>query len=450
VTGGMVKAEGQAIGKEMMSMRPIRSDPVTQQMNWCGGGREWRRTLGGLLALLSLGACGEGQTPSSAFAVRDSAGVEIVESFAPVWPPAPAWHVATEPVLQIGDIDGPEPYQLDRVVGAVRLSDGRIVLADGGSRRIRYYDRSGRHLTDAGGRGGGPGEFGSLSGIYRMPGDSVAGWDVLAKRLSVFDDNGAFGRAVTPDRVTGMSASLRGVFADGSAVVSPGKTAQALQTLEPGEYRDPVVYLRFASGGAFLDTIAVAPGTESVAYREETTFGNDPILFGRNHYVALGGDRFYAGDSDALQVTMSTPDGTPLRIIRRAGTPRAVTPADLEEARRLAAESAQRGRLMLAQALGRPVAEPDPTGYVHRETYPAFNRLLVDAEGHLWVRAYPAPGAEARTWSVFDPAGRWLGDVEMPERFEVFEIGGDYVLGRWQDEDDVHYIRVYPLVKPRG
>lgn len=446
----MVEAEGQALGKEMVSMRTIRSVPVTQQMNRCGVRRTRCRPLGGLLALLSVGACDEGQIPSSAFAVRDSAGVEIVESVAPVWPPAPAWHVAADPVLQIGQVDGPEPYQLDRVVGAVRLSDGRIVVADGGSRRIRYYDRSGRHLTDAGGRGGGPGEFGSLSGIYRMPGDSVAGWDVLAKRLSVFDDNGAFGRAVTPDRVTGMSAPLRGVFADGSVVVSPGQSMQALQTLTPGEHRDTVVYLRFASDGAFLDTLAVAPGTESVAYREGTSFGNHSILFGRNHYVTVGGDRFYAGDSDALDVTVSTPDGTRLRIIRRAGPPRAVTPADLEEARRLATESSRRSRQMLAQAAGRPVAEPDLTGLVHRETYPAFNRLLVDVEGHLWVRAYPAPGAEARTWSVFDPAGRWLGDVEMPEKFEVFEIGGDYVLGRWQDELDVNYVRVYPLVKAGG
>lgn len=422
---------------------------MTRQMNRYVRGRMRRRVLGGLLALLPLGACDQGQTSHTDFAVRDSAGVEIVENFAPVWSATAAWHVAADPALQIGDVDGPEPYQLDRVTGAVRLSDGRIALADGGSRRIRYYDRSGQHLTDAGGQGGGPGEFGSLSGIHRMPGDSVAGWDALAKRLSVFDDDGVFGRAVTLDRVPGMSATLRGIFADGSAVVSPGQTVQALQSLEPGEHRETVVYLRFASDGALLDTLAVAPGAESVVYREETSFGNNSILFGRNHYVALGGDRFYAGDSDALDVTMSTPEGTPRRIIRRAGPPRAVTPADLEEARRLADESAQRTRLMMAQALGRPVPKPDLTDYVHRETWPAFSRLLVDTEGHLWVRAYPAPGADARTWSVFDPAGRWLGEVEMPERFEVLEIGGDYVLGRWLDEDDVPYVRVHPLVKPR-
>jgi hypothetical protein len=51
---------------------------------------------------------------------------------------------------------------------------------------------------------------------------------------------------------------------------------------------------------------------------------------------------------------------------------------------------------------------------------------------------------------VFDPAGVYLGDVEMPERFRVFQIGADFVLGQWRDEDDVEHVRLYPLIKPRS
>ncbi len=50
-------------------------------------------------------------------------------------------------------------------------------------------------------------------------------------------------------------------------------------------------------------------------------------------------------------------------------------------------------------------------------------------------------------WSVFDPEGVWLGRVTLPEGLEIFEIGADYILGRWRDEFEVEYIMVYELVK---
>jgi GMP synthase-like glutamine amidotransferase len=35
----------------------------------------------------------------------------------------------------------------------------------------------------------------------------------------------------------------------------------------------------------------------------------------------------------------------------------------------------------------------------------------------------------------------------MPERFEVLDIGTDYVLGRWRDGLGVEAVRVYELVR---
>ncbi len=36
----------------------------------------------------------------------------------------------------------------------------------------------------------------------------------------------------------------------------------------------------------------------------------------------------------------------------------------------------------------------------------------------------------------------------MPEHFEAQESGDDYVLGKWEDPDDVEHVRMYQLVKP--
>jgi hypothetical protein len=44
--------------------------------------------------------------------------------------------------------------------------------------------------------------------------------------------------------------------------------------------------------------------------------------------------------------------------------------------------------------------------------------------------------AEPSSWSVFDPEGVWLGDVELPAGFAPIEIGADYVLGFGRDADE--------------
>ena len=85
-------------------------------------------------------------------------------------------------------------------------------------------------------------------------------------------------------------------------------------------------------------------------------------------------------------------------------------------------------------------------------TYPHFRAALdelhVDAERNVWVRTFQVSPSEPAEWSVFDPAGRWLGQVETPPGFDVMDIGADYVAGVWKDELDVEHVRVYALHKP--
>jgi hypothetical protein len=77
---------------------------------------------------------------------------------------------------------------------------------------------------------------------------------------------------------------------------------------------------------------------------------------------------------------------------------------------------------------------------------PAYRRLRVDREEHLWVQNY-APGDTVNTWSVFSPEGVWLTEVTTPIDLSVDDIGGDYVLGRWDDADGVEHVLMYDLIK---
>ncbi len=80
---------------------------------------------------------------------------------------------------------------------------------------------------------------------------------------------------------------------------------------------------------------------------------------------------------------------------------------------------------------------------------PPYENLRLDAGGNLWVAYYRLEEEPVR-WAVFDPEGRWLGNVETPPNGRVWDIGDDYVLGVWQDELDVQQVRMYRLVKGGG
>ena len=72
-----------------------------------------------------------------------------------------------------------------------------------------------------------------------------------------------------------------------------------------------------------------------------------------------------------------------------------------------------------------------------------YSEFIVDAEGYLWAGAYQSRVnlSEPREWEVFGASGEWMGTMETPANFTVFEIGRDYVLGSWSDELDVEHVQ---------
>ncbi len=100
--------------------------------------------LAGCLALFA--GCRDGQAPAGGtFAVRDSAGIEIVESATPAWD-GDGWSVSGTPSLVIGQMQGDERYLFGEVAGAVMLRDGRIAVLDRQSALIRVYSPDGEHI----------------------------------------------------------------------------------------------------------------------------------------------------------------------------------------------------------------------------------------------------------------------------------------------------------------
>lgn len=399
------------------------------------------RLLIPILLLACLSACDAAPDADAA----PSAG-QLVESRAPRWSAADGWRVDAEPDVTIGEADGAPEYALDGVVGAVRLANGHIVIANFNTHDLRTYDADGRHLRTVGRRGDGPGEFRLVRGIGIVR-DTVLVWDPFANRVSRFDATGAFAGSTSMDIREMVLPNPIGFLDDGSLLIRHDPNGE--DEKREGEYATSVVYLRFSTGtGARVATLGPYFGAEVFTATADRNRMSQFVIFGRRSIVASARTGFYRAESDHFQATFFAPDGTPVRTVRRPHTPARATAADVA-AQREEMEKGNREILRMSPDMAtaqRRLRETIP----HRSTLPALTRLRVDRRDNLWIRAYVPPDATSAEWSVFDPEGHWLGVVEIPAELEVLEIGDDYLLAKTVDPtDDVERVVLHRLRKPR-
>ncbi len=407
------------------------------------------RLLVPLLPLIgAFVACVDDRQSSTAI-VQDSAGVRIVENTTPLWQEGEGWHLSLEPVVDIGGGDA-EENQLFRVAGATRLSDGRIVIANGGSMELKFYAPNGVHIFNAGGTGGGPGEFQSLGWFYRLGGDSLIVHDFRQRRTSILDANGAFGRSFQLQATTDMlRPAPAGAFQDGTFLVREGGFAIGARGPTRIERPEEEVF-RYDASGAVLHTLGSYPGIEfviapsgGVRPNGERVIGRSPQHFGRSTAFFVHGDHLYVGDNATYEVKVYSLDGELDLLIRKQHAHVAVTQDDIEALRSetLARMRTDEVRRRVRQALReRPAAAA---------TMPAFApEIQIDEVGNLWVQQYNRPKDKVPRWTVFDQDGVLLGSLTFPVAFSPLDIGPDYILGVWRDADDVEHVRMYELVKP--
>src|SRR5687767_1066109 len=78
-----------------------------------------------------------------------------------------------DPVISLGVAHGDSVQEFGRVANALKLSDGRIAIADFGSTNVRLFNPNGTHALTIGRRGNGPGEFPSLTRLAVLTGDTI-------------------------------------------------------------------------------------------------------------------------------------------------------------------------------------------------------------------------------------------------------------------------------------
>jgi hypothetical protein len=384
------------------------------------------RRFGGLSILAA--ACGglgcSGTVTVADVATTDSAGISIVVSMTSAGEGEII--VDSTPSLRVGETEGEELF---RVADAAQLPDGTLVVLDGGSREVRWFDPNGAMVLATGGRGEGPGEFDRFASVSPFRGDSVLVFDNWLRRATIYDGRGSLGRVISlpPE----MQAEDLVPFGN-DRLLALTWSLNSFMDLE-GPYRLPYMVLLLSTDGAVEDTVVSLPGPGGYkVLRAEGNYTDFAPLIIENGYLASHDGEAVYGGADRWEIRRTDTDGALRQIIRVPSLDRPLTATEVERERAamLRPESSAEYRSLVSQL------EPP-------SQWPGYGDLLVAADGWIWAAEYRSLRTEADAptrWLVFDGSGAWVGVATTPPRFRVFEVGAGFVLGVRRDDLDIEYV----------
>lgn len=391
-----------------------------------------------VVAWICGGSCSyradDGSVPS--VTRRDSAGITIVESAAPQWGDSAHWTVDAEPIVELTTSGTGPPHEFVSIWDAIRLTDGSLVVADRGAHQVRIFSSRGVPVTTVGRDGDGPGEFRRLIRIDRFRGDSLVAFDYWVNRITVLTPDWEVARVISPPVFDRRTQELH-VLDDSTFVTMPYLSNPPPP--EGGRYRILQAVMRLSSTQDVLDTIATAvPGFETYDHQGGST---DP-LFARDGHLDVHAGRIYVGSAEQMRYDVVTPNGRLERIVRVPDFDLSLSAAEIRAEREERIALLPEGPQFILDRVTTALNDmPVP------HTRPAYSDLIVDAEACVWAIEFHAVSERDQPTEaqIFDADGAWLGAVELPPRFTVFEIGEDYVLGKFTDALDVEHPQLLRL-----
>ena len=326
--------------------------------------------------------------------------------------------IDTVPVLDIGSVDASGSVVFTNVIDAARLSSGVIVVADRGSRSIRFFSPRGVRVREVGRKGEGPGEYGLLTWIKRCAPDTLYIWDARYSRMTVLDSAGAFVRQFAlPGNSDAISCTNSSIF----VVLGYPKGDGMYSEHSPPTTAELTAY---SSDGSRLHAFG------------SVSFGVLRPLAARTT-VAVTGDRVFVGPGDSASIRVMTLSGTPLTPIALGVAGRPVEPRHYSAAIEhllfffMVPKDRERPREILFKI-------PAP------KVLPAYREIFTDPTGAIWAVTSPL-GDGVTVLQGADSLGKPLGVLRIPVELDVHEIGRDYLLGIAENASGEQRVLLYRL-----
>ena len=217
--------------------------------------------------------------------------------------------------LEIGEIDGDDPYLFTRIESIVEDASGRLIVADLQSHEVRIFGPEGDFLFHFGGQGEGPGELTDPCCLAFGPDSEL--WVRESTRYSAFRLEAASAQYASGLRiahsgigmVSPVSFDAEGRLVDIGPVNGPdGGTVMARLHRTPGDAVDTVL---------MADPDRQATGSTTV----ERMFGETPWIFfvyqpfgPRWIHAHAPGGAWAEAITSAYSINYHHPDGTVFRI----------------------------------------------------------------------------------------------------------------------------------------
>jgi hypothetical protein len=383
--------------------------------------------------------------------VRDSAGIQIIQSTSARLTGSSAWRLSAAATIDIGAGDPDGPYDLrDGRAGplnVIELPNGRIVIANGATGAVRYYDQNGRFLREFGRAGEGPGEFRQMA-LRLGRGDTVVVIDPVLRRLTKLDGDG---KLVSEIRIpwgygtnTGHGAVLLeplGIAGDGTLVVVASPIPVASRRTAIGPYRDSLYFYRSRSETALVELLSVN-GLEM--HQAAKAPSGTPLAYGRQTYAALQASRILIAQNDAWQVEEYGVDGRLHRVFRHTVTPIPITARRAEQLTSDALERYAANPRMSASARASAAANAQSAEYASH--FPLITGIFAASDGYVYVQESGDPDA-LRSLAVIGPDGVLVTRIVLPPNFRVMTVGKQKVFGLVADEDGFMHVLGYTIVR---
>ena len=361
-------------------------------------------SLAVMVMVALLFSCSKKQTGD--IQITKENGVTIVSN--PAQPLYPNTKLVYEEELSIGEEEGDSNYVFYRPANIVVDSEEHIYLLDSGNNRVQVFDAAGKFLYSFGKKGQGPGEFMMAYSMVLSGDEKLYILDLQNRRMSVFQKNGKYLQGFDI-----KEGSPQFLFIDENENLFMGKI---LRGKTPNDQKISIG--KYDINGNLLLTFKEFAMNSIKFIRSGKSVTAIPIMFNPSAaWTVDNRGNVYSGLGDQYVVDVQSADSMVVKQIKRNWQPIPVT-----------SEDKNKYNERFKSQLSSMIKEIE-----FRNTKPAFSRFTIDDQNNLWVKLYTEFGFEENRCDVFDPEGKYLYQVEISIRPDLFKNGKIYTIERTEE-----------------
>ena len=312
-------------------------------------------------------------------------------------------------------------------------SINHLFVGGHGESPVMSFSDEGHFIGYVGAQGEGPGEFKNSSSILAGPGDSVHVFDMELRRLLVFKPTTlryAYSINISSSRPSKLLAvTSTGYVFRYRTFYSPSSSSGGY---DPDKSRFTFVNL-VDRQGITQTSLAKLQAPERVVRSSRSSITVMPLPFGRNPFFTYKDGLLYAGWNDVIDISVISEMGEEIRTVKIAHEAIPVTQKEIDaEVKKILS---RRNRRSIRRSKLLP------------ETKPAYDALVVDDHGHIWIRKFPEPKSEYAKWLIVDSENTLLGEMELPANLLLKVIKAGRAYASINSEKYGPYITVYEVTE---